>query len=90
MKQMTLRALLVIAVLALILSGCGGAATQAPSPTQAPAATKAPEPTKAPEAKPTKLLTWATGDETCTKILQAAGDYYTSQHPNVRIEVHTA
>ena len=89
MKQMTLRALLVIAVLALILSGCGGAATPAPSPTQAPAATKAPEPTKAPEAKPTKLLIWATGDETFTKILQAAGDYYTSQHPNVTIEVQT-
>lgn len=84
MKRVMFRTLLVLAVLSLILSACGSAATPAPAP-----ATTAPEPTKAPESKPVKLMIWATGDETFTKILQAAGDLYTKQHPSVTIEVQT-
>ena len=50
----------IVLILSMVLSACGGAATQAPTPTKAPAPTKAAAPTQAPAKKGgvLRMLTW--------------------------------
>lgn len=81
-----------ITVLGLLLSACGGAATEAPAteapmqePTAVPAPTEAPPPTEEPPAEPAATLTiWA--DDTRTPILQGLADDFLAEY-NVALEV---
>jgi len=82
-----------ITVLGLLLSACGGAATEVPvateepmqEPTAAPAPTEAPPPTEEPAAEPVATLRiWA--DDTRTPILQGLADDFLAEY-NVALEV---
>lgn len=85
--------IVVLAVAALVLSGCGAAPTPTPAPvvqpTQPPAVVPTVAPTAAPTAEPVTLVYWSmwNQDEPMGKVMQQAIDAFQAANPNVTVQV---
>ncbi|MBN1149079.1 MAG: extracellular solute-binding protein [Anaerolineales bacterium] len=84
MKRTHLPWLTILLSVALLLSACGGPATQAPAPTEAVS-----EPPAQPAGEKITIRFWSHQNDAFNEGYQALADAYSAEHPNVEIQFET-